>query len=63
MKKLKIVPDQNGDVELLRPFWNEEVFLRELDTVPPLLAYAELISSIDSRNRETAMRVKEKYVK
>ncbi len=63
MKKLKIVPDQSGEVELLRPFWNEEVFQTDGDTVPPLLAYAELISSFDSRNRETAMRIKEKYVK
>jgi hypothetical protein len=63
MRKLKIVPDQNGEVELLRPFWNEEVYSRDRDTVPPLLAYAELISSYDSRNRETAMRIKEKYVK
>lgn len=63
MKTLKIVPDQNGEVELLRPFWNEEVFSTNGDTVPPLLAYAELISSFDSRNRETAMRIKEKYVK
>ncbi|MES2456283.1 MAG: type IV toxin-antitoxin system AbiEi family antitoxin [Bacteroidota bacterium] len=63
MRKLKIVPDQSGEVELLRPFWNEEVFQADGDTVPPLLAYAELISSFDSRNRETAMRIKEKYVK
>lgn len=63
MKKMKIVPDQNGEVELLRPFWNVEVFNTNADTVPPLLAYAELISSFDSRNRETAMRIKEKYVK
>lgn len=63
MRKLKIVPDQSGEVELLRPFWNEEVFSTDGDTVPPLLAYAELISSFDSRNRETAMRIKEKYVK
>lgn len=63
MKKLKIVPDQSGEVELLRPFWNEEVFSTDGDTVPPLLAYAELISSFDSRNRETAVRIKEKYVK
>lgn len=63
MKKLKIVPDQSGEVELLRPFWNEEVFSTDVDTVPPLLAYAELISSFDSRNRETAMRIKEQYVK
>jgi len=63
MRKLKMVPDQSGEVELLRPFWNEEVFSIAADTVPPLLAYAELISSFDSRNRETAMRIKEKYVK
>jgi hypothetical protein len=63
MRKIKMVPDQNGEVELLRPFWNEEVFATNEDTVPALLAYAELISSLDSRNRETAMRIKEKYVK
>lgn len=63
MRKLKIVPDQNGEVELLRPFWNEEVFSTGDNTVPPLLAYAELISSFDSRNRETAVRIKEQYVK
>ncbi|KEQ28754.1 hypothetical protein N180_18825, partial [Pedobacter antarcticus 4BY] len=63
MRKLRIVPDQNGEVELLRPFWNEEVVVSNEDTVPALLAYAELISSFDSRNRETAMRIKEKYVK
>ncbi|MGV8878944.1 MAG: type IV toxin-antitoxin system AbiEi family antitoxin [Sphingobacteriaceae bacterium] len=63
MRKLKIVPDQSGEVEILRPFWNEELFSTDGDTVPPLLAYAELISSFDSRNRETAIRIKEKYVK
>ena len=63
MKKLKIAPDQSGEVELLKPFWNKEVFSTDVDTVPPLLAYAELISSFDSRNRETAVRIKEKYVK
>ena len=62
MRKLKIVPDHIGEVELLRPFWNEEIFTTNKGTVPALLAYAELISSFDSRNRETAMRIKEKYV-
>lgn len=62
MKELKIVPDHNGEIELLRPFWNEEMFANA-DTVPPLLAYAELVSSFDSRNRETAGRIKEQYVK
>jgi hypothetical protein len=63
MKKLRLIPDPKGDVELLRPFWNEEVLVNDFGTVPPMLAYAELISSLDSRNRETALRIKEKYVR
>jgi len=62
MKNLRLIPDPNGDVEILRPFWNQEIIDSGNGTVPPLLAYAELISSLDSRNRETAIRIREKYV-
>jgi hypothetical protein len=62
MKRLRLVPSPNGEVEILRPFWNEENAELGDRTVPPMLAYAELISSLDSRNREIALRVKEKYV-
>jgi hypothetical protein len=63
MKKLKLVPDPNGNLEMLEQFWpNDE---NELDTnglVPPLLTYAELITSYDSRNQEAAERIKNRYL-
>lgn len=62
MKNLRLIPDVNGEIEILRPFWNEETVLNTNGTVPPILAYAELHSSLDSRNREIATRIKEKYV-
>lgn len=64
MQKLKLVPDPNGPVELVQQFWkdDDEQQLFPKETVPPLLAYAELITSFDSRNRETAERIKTKYL-
>lgn len=61
MQQLKIVPDANGTVELMEKFWNDELDYKQ-GTVPPLLAYAELITNLDSRNRETAERIKQKYL-
>ncbi len=62
MKQLHLVPDNNGPIELLTPFWDTETIKFQYpDTVPPLLAYAELITSFDSRNRETAERIKKHY--
>ncbi|RYY87992.1 MAG: hypothetical protein EOO15_10355 [Chitinophagaceae bacterium] len=63
MKELRLMPDSNGSVELLSTFWNYELLRNEGPTVPPLLAYAELATSLDSRNRETADRIKEQYLK
>lgn len=62
MKRLRLVPSADGDVEILRPFWNKENTAPGDETIPPMLAYAELISSLDSRNREIAQRIKERYV-
>jgi len=49
-KSLKLVPDDNGKIEILRLFYNSE----EQNTVSPLLIYADLMGSGDSRNIETA---------
>ncbi len=49
-KSLKIIPDENGKIEILRLFYNAE----EGNTVSPLLTYADLMGSGDSRNIETA---------
>ncbi len=62
MKTLHLVPDANGEVEVLKPFWNtEQIHNGNNKTVHPLLAYTELFTSLDSRNRETAMKIKEQF--
>lgn len=60
MHSLKLVPDPNGNVEMLQQFWPDKE--TETDTiVPAVLAYADLITSFDSRNRETADRIKNQH--
>ena len=49
-KFLKLIPDENGKIEILRLFYEAE----EGNTVSPLLTYADLMGSGDSRNMETA---------
>ncbi|WP_369434702.1 type IV toxin-antitoxin system AbiEi family antitoxin [Mucilaginibacter yixingensis] len=62
MRKLLLKPDPDGNVELLKPFWrldpNPE---RGPNSAPPLVVYAELSTNFDSRNRETAKRIKADY--
>ena len=62
MQQLQLVPDAKGNVELMEIFWDINLFNFQYKTVPPLLVYAELITSLDSRNRETAERIKQKYL-
>lgn len=59
MQQLRLVSDTNGNIELMEIFWNIDQFNFQDKIVPPLLAYAELITSLDSRNRETAERIKQ----
>ena len=62
IKQLHLMPDANGELEMLQPFWNTNVLPTDhAACVPTLLAYAELNSSFDSRNRETANRIKQQY--
>lgn len=49
-KSLKFVPDDIGKIEILRLFYDTE----SGNTVSPLLIYADLMGSGDSRNIETA---------
>lgn len=48
-----------GDIEILRKFWG---FKTEGDVAPPLIVYADLVASGDSRNLETAKMVYDKYL-
>ncbi len=62
LKQLRLMPDVNGEVELLTVFWNTSTTISDhAFCAPTMLVYAELNASLDSRNRETAQRIKEKY--
>jgi len=55
--------DPNGDVELLRRFWKFDHWdEKNLQTAPPLLVYADLVSTADDRNLETAEIIYEQYI-
>lgn len=63
----RLRPDVNGEVEVLEAFWDaaEEAAWRggyPNDTVPPLLAYADLMATTDSRNLETARMIHDRYL-
>ena len=52
--ELKLLPDDNGAIEILKMFWKEEEKPREKYIVPSLLIYADLMGSRIGRNQETA---------
>jgi len=59
----KLQRDPNGDIELLRRFWKFEQWeKKDLQTAPPLLVYADLVSTADDRNLETAEIIYEQYI-
>ncbi|WP_175835776.1 type IV toxin-antitoxin system AbiEi family antitoxin [Burkholderia anthina] len=62
----RLRPDEHGDVELLEAFWPPSPALdwREQDVplVPPLLIYADLVSSGDSRNLAVAEQIHDRYL-
>ncbi len=65
MKELQLVPDKGGEVSLLKRFWSNIVFKNANavpHAVPPLLAYADLMDTDNSRNWEVAERIKNKYL-
>jgi hypothetical protein len=51
---LKLRQDNNGNIELRERFWNFQNPELDKTMVPPLLVYADLLGSGDSRNIETA---------
>ncbi len=59
--KYRIVPNINGKTEIYKKFWNFD--LKEfINTVPPLLIYADLIGTDEPRNLETAKIIYERYL-
>jgi hypothetical protein len=61
MKKYKLVPDIKGNIKIYEKFWNYETGFKQ--TVPPLLAYADLMNTGDGRCIETAQKIYEQHIK
>ncbi len=60
--KQRLHKNPQGDVEILRRFWNFTTLDQRANVVPPLLVYADLLATGDERNIETARMVYEKYL-
>jgi hypothetical protein len=62
MKSLKLIPDTGGNIKLLNKFWTNTLTnnlnKEQLQIAPLLIVYADLLSTSDSRNYETAERIK-----
>jgi hypothetical protein len=52
----------DGDTEVLDAFWNPELDHTEKPLAPPLLVYADLMMTGDTRNLETAKILYEQYL-
>ncbi len=66
MRRLRIVPEVDGPIEVLRTFWpqrlEQELPLAFPDaTVPDILTYADLVASGDPRNAEVAAMLQEQF--
>jgi hypothetical protein len=56
-KKLRLVPGENGEIEVLQKFWKNDLGNDKI--APALLIYADLINSGFGRNIETAKQILE----
>jgi hypothetical protein len=66
--RLRKVADQNGStaarIKIYRPFWDESLTreTKYADLVHPILVYAELLATGDSRNIEAAKIIVEQFI-
>lgn len=60
--EFRLRADVNGDVEILDAFWNQNLIQGTRDLVPPILAYADLMTTTDARNLEVAKLIYEQHI-
>lgn len=60
--KNRIKKDPAGNIEILKAFWNFECEWAERDSVHPVLVYADLLTTGDARNIETADMIYEQEI-
>jgi hypothetical protein len=53
--------DPTGNVEVLDKFWNFDGDATQPDLVPPILVYADLVATQDTRNLEVARLIRERF--
>ncbi|MGU7779984.1 type IV toxin-antitoxin system AbiEi family antitoxin [Burkholderia sp. PU8-34] len=62
----RLRPDELGDVEILEAFWAPSPTLewrvQDVPLVPPLLVYADLVATGDSRNLSAAATIHDQYL-
>ncbi len=58
MKNYRLMPDKNGEIEVLEMFWKPN----ELNTAPPLLVYVDLMLEGGKRNKETAEKIYNEHI-
>lgn len=58
IKNYKLMPDKNGEIEVLEMFWKSN----NGNTAPPLLLYADLRLEGGKRNKETAEKIYHEYI-
>ncbi|MDX1472380.1 MAG: type IV toxin-antitoxin system AbiEi family antitoxin, partial [Flavobacteriaceae bacterium] len=58
----RFLKDPEGNVEILKVFWEFKYDWNYRDLVPPLLIYADLIATGDDRNLETAKIIYEREI-
>jgi len=65
MRAARLRPDVNGDVEILEPFWPEHAASGwdvPSGVVHPLIIYADLVASGDSRHHEVAETIHDRFL-
>jgi len=60
MKKYRLIPKAEGELEVLDMFWNNTT---DDKTAPPILVYADLLLEGGKRNYETARLIFDEYIK
>lgn len=60
--EFRLRADVNGDVEILNAFWDRTLIAGTADVVPPILAYADLMTTTDARNLEAARLIYEQHI-
>jgi len=60
--KYRLRPDPDGECELLDTFWNMPRAQSQPQFAPPVLVYADLMASLDSRNLDVAKTIRDTVI-